>query len=435
MPEAAGTLKESAPGPATADGAQLGDEARLTLVELSVTPDGNEFIVGDRWRGEFVSLPAIALVIIDAIRAGKTLGEAGAIAHDHNGEDVDVLDFASTLIALGFVTEIDGIPVANGEGPRLHDGGRLGERLASLARPLFSRPAWVTYGTLFMACLLVLILLPGYRPRAKQLFFLHNPLVSFAILTIVDSIIVGSHELAHWLAARVQGLPARITISRRLYILVYQTDLTAVWSLPRRKRFGPLLAGMAFHTVLLTGLLAARMTAHAGLWHPPAMIARLLAALVLLVSTGLAFQFFIFIRTDIYAVLAIGFGCLNLTRINHLLLKRALRPLSASEARELEEAHPQDVRIASWYRWLYLAGLAFASWYLIEFFVPWGVTIIVWIAAALTHTSPDQPQFWETVIIGAIAISPFLLPFLMLARDRYQRLRQHLSAARDPSSL
>jgi hypothetical protein len=70
-------------------------------------------------------------------------------------------------------------------------------------------------------------------------------------------------------------------------------------------------------------------------------MARALGTLVLLVSTGLAFQFFILLRTDLYAVLTIGLGCLNLTRVNQLLIERTIRALTANETKELEEAHRQ----------------------------------------------------------------------------------------------
>jgi hypothetical protein len=43
-----------------------------------------------------------------------------------------------------------------------------------------------------VACVLVVILEPSYRPHAKQLLFLHNPLVTFAALTVIASIIVTS---------------------------------------------------------------------------------------------------------------------------------------------------------------------------------------------------------------------------------------------------
>lgn len=48
-----------------------------------------------------------------------------------------------------------------------------------------------------------------------QLFFLPNPVLSVALLTAAGIPLAMTHELAHWLGARVRGVGARITVSRR----------------------------------------------------------------------------------------------------------------------------------------------------------------------------------------------------------------------------
>jgi hypothetical protein len=142
----------------------------------------------------------------------------------------------------------------------------------------------------------------------------------------------------------VQGLPARITINRRLYLLVYETDLSALWGLAPIKRLPALLAGLAFDTLVLTGLLGALLTARHDWWAPADVLERLLSALVLVMATKIAAQFFLFLRTDVYAVLVVLLGCLNLSRVTHLLLMRRFRSLTAAEAKELEEADPATSR-------------------------------------------------------------------------------------------
>ena len=63
-----------------------------------------------------------------------------------------------------------------------------------------------------------------FRPRHGQFYFLSSPVLSLALLTIIGIPLGMLHERAHWLGARVEGAPARITISRRYYLLVLQTD-------------------------------------------------------------------------------------------------------------------------------------------------------------------------------------------------------------------
>jgi putative peptide zinc metalloprotease protein len=407
-----------------ASGGRLQHQQRLVLRPLSVTRQDNEFLVGDPVGGDFVALPEIAIIIIDAIRSGHSLGEVAEIAARHAGEDVDVIDFAETLIELGFVAEIDSHPL-DGQARRRGDGGRIGEWLAQLARPLFSSPAWLVYGALFTACVATLVIQPRFRPRGSDLLFLPNPAESIALVTLAGCLIASLHECAHWLAARVEGVPARIGVGRRWYFLVLQTDLTALWSLPRRRRFGPLLAGMALHSVLLSVLLTARITAHAGIWHPATTVTRLIAALAASTVVGLAFQFFIFLRTDLYAVLVTRLGCLNLTRVTQLVLKRSVRELPERERFELDQASSNDLRTARWYRWLYLAGILGAAWFFVTFFGPDVLTITRWTASSLRSTAPSQPAFWEALLFAALALAPVVLTILLYLQERFRRLAAH----------
>jgi putative peptide zinc metalloprotease protein len=130
------------------------------------------------------------------------------------------------------------------------------------------------------------------RPHVTQLFFLPNPVLSVALLAAIGMPLAMTHELAHWLGARINGVPARITISRGYYMLVAQTDLSALWAVPRRRRFPPLLAGIAWDTVRLSGLIAARAAQLAGWWHPGPFAARLIAALIVTHVLSISWQFF-----------------------------------------------------------------------------------------------------------------------------------------------
>jgi hypothetical protein len=426
-----GTAGEQAPvdqdDPPRDGGLALSGGTKLRLVPLAITPRGDELMVGDPASGEFVVLPAIARVILDAIGEERPLAEVAAAAQEAAGEPVDVDDFAAVLIDLGFVSHVDDHPLA-ADGPRMHDGRAIGRHVAELARPLFSIPAWTLYTALGAACAGVLLLEPGYRPHARSLFFLHDPLASVALLFVINSVLVTLHESAHWLAARVEGAAARITIGRRLYILVAETDLTSLLALPRRRRFGALLAGIAFEVVMLSVLLTALICARHGLWHPPALVARLILALMLLRMTGIAFQFMVFLRTDLYAVLVIGLDCVQLTRTTQLALKRTLRRLRPHEATELAEADPRDLQVARYYRWLYVGGLACAGWYLATYSIPWASTLVRWITARLAHATPTQVGFWESLAFAVLALGPLLAPALMLARE--QIVRRGLRAAR-----
>jgi putative peptide zinc metalloprotease protein len=419
----AGTIGEPA-----AEGPQAGvsGTARIGLRELSITQDGESFMVGDLARGEFIQVPAIAVTVINALRDGHTVDQAAELARAAAGEDVDAVDFVQTLCEVGFVASVDGLPIGVG-GPELKDGGRAGGALARLARPFYTGPAWACYGILFIGCAVLVTAVPWFRPRYSQLFFLPNPVISLALLTVITMPLIFMHEAAHWLGARIEGVPARITISRRYYLMVAQTDLSALWAIPRGRRYAPLLAGMALDVVLAAMLLAARCVQYLGWWHPAPALSQLLAALVLLQVFAISFQFVLFLRTDLYAVLITGLGCLNLTKVSQLRMARRYRRLSASEEQELESAGPRDKAAARWYGWVQLGGLLVALFYFAAYFVPATVHTVRWLADGLAASSAGKIRFWEFAGAGCVIMLPVIIPPYTYLRDRRRRLRRQRS--------
>lgn len=419
-PSPPASLATSAPG--SAAGLRLADNSQVEFRPLTITEDDGSVMIGDLARGEFIEVPPIAVVVIEALRAGHTIAGTADIARAHAGQEVDVADFVQTMCELGFVAGVDGASIRY-EGPELTDGGRAGAVLARLARPLYSPPAWACYGFLFAACLVTIIALPWLRPRYEQLFFLANPVLSLALLTVISMVLRLLHELAHWVGARIEGVPARITISRRYFLVVAQTDLSATWALPRRRRYGPLLAGLAFDVVVLAALLGMRAAQHGGWWHLPAALARLIAALVVLQIFAISFQFLFFLRTDLYGVLITSLGCLNLSRVSRLRMTRLYRRLTAPEQDELAAADHRDMTAARWYGWVQLAGLGLAIFYFIAFLVPAVIHLLAWIITGLARSSPAGSAFWVVLISGCVACVPVVIPPVSYLLDRRRSRR------------
>lgn len=396
----------------------LAPGSRVELRELHVAEQDGEFLVGDVARGEFIVVPAVGVAVIEQLRQGRTVGEAAAAVQEQTNTEVDAGEFAASLAELGFVASIDGVQVVAEAESQLHAGGRIGSATARLARPLFSRPAWGVYAALFASCLTALTMVPGLRPRASELFFMSNPALSLAALTALWVPIATGHELAHWLGARVEGVPARITVNRRYYLMVLQTDLSALWAVPRRRRFGALLAGMAFDTVVMAALVGMRAAWLAGWWHPAHLALRLVTALIVEQALGISMEFLVFLRSDLYAVLVIGLGCLSLTRISRLQTKRRFRTLTQAEERELAAAKPRDRTVARWYSWVQAAGAALCAYYFAVYFVPVTVLSLRWVVAGVSRTAPVSLPFWEALGSGIVLTIPVLLPPFTYLKDR-----------------
>jgi hypothetical protein len=384
----------------------VGPETVLRVRDLSVVAQGADFLVGDPRMSRFVVLPEIGVRVIELLRAGRQVGDVAVAASEHAGTDVDVIDFAESLCALGFADISDEAPVAEPvQGPPRWAGlvnGRGTQAVAALAA---------------LGCVVAFVVSPAVRPSADDMFFLGTPARSLAALMLVTYGLRGAHEVCHWLAARAEGVPARIDVARRLYLLVFETDLTGLWALPRRRRFWPLLIGMGFDAVVLAAVLAARLAADAGWWRPAPVVDGLLGALVLLQVAGIVSQFFVFLRTDVYAVFAVATGCFNLWRVTRSTLRHRLGLARARHRAELDGAHPRDRAVARWFSWVYAAGMLLALWFFAVFFVPAVVHLVGWMGRSVLSADPHRGAFWEAAGLAVLLLSPYLLTLWVAGRD------------------
>jgi hypothetical protein len=387
------------------------DDVTLAVRPLTVVPDGDGFLVGEPDSATYVMLPAAGVHVLELLRSRRTLGEVSREARRALGVDVDVLDFARSLLELGFAT-LAGTPADTAA-----EQGPAAEAPPAWLRRLFSPAAWAGYGACAVAVVALFALDPGLFPRASDIFFLDTPVRSLAALTVLIYSLAAVHEGCHWLAARAEGVRARIAVSRRLYFLVFEIDLTRLWSLPRRRRYSALLAGMAFDTMLLLAALVARLGGAERWWQPGDGAARFLAALTFVQVAAITSQFWIFVRTDVYALLVNATGCVNLFRVNSLLVRRTLRLTTPEQERELGESHPRDLAVARWYRWIYVLGLAAAAWFFVAFFAPASVRLFGWTAGSLVSSGPGSERFWEALAFGGLVVSPQLLTLAVALRD------------------
>jgi hypothetical protein len=355
--------------------------------------------------------------------SGSTVAQAAAVAAQHSGQDVDVVEFATVLLESGLVKAINGVPVEPAPGLAPASSWLEGVR-PQTAGPFFSGPAWVGYGLLLAACAAVFLAEPGYWPSYEDIFFYPNPALCLVAVAVTGMVLSGCHEASHWMAGRAAGVAARFRVSRRLYFLVFETDLSQLWSLPRARRFSPFLAGMAFDTVMLAVSLGLRVAAGRGLVSVPPLLLRFLGAVVFLEVIALAWQFLIFLRTDLYAVFVTAAGCRNLYRINALYLKSRLRILRPAEATELDNAHPRDLQVARWFALLYLVGIAGAAWFFVNFFLPATVMLAGWLFLSLTATPVGTADFWQALVIGGLAALRAVSPLMVLVWERLQLLRR-----------
>jgi hypothetical protein len=392
-------------------------DSHITLRALSLVDQGEEVLVGSSELGVFLAVPQVGAIALRELQRSGSVADATAVASAYAGSDVNVADFAATLVDAGLVAAVDGRPIAppaTSRRPRT----RLDRLSPELVRPLYSPSAWVVYGLLFAACLCVFVTRPQLWPSFEDLFFYPNPAVVVVGMVSMSIVLAFCHEVSHWLAARAAGIRPRFTISLRWFFPVFETDLSDLWSLPARQRYSAMLAGMAWDVCVLSTCLALRLAWSNGILDVPPLLVRIAGLIVVLEVLALAWQALVFLRTDLYAVLVTRLGCLNLYRVSTLELRRRVGLLRAAEAAELAGAHPRDLRAAAWFGVVTLAGIIWAGLFFVSFFIPGTIVVVGWTVESIGGASPSSAVFWEALAIAVVSVFQSLLPLAIFAWQR-----------------
>jgi len=273
---------------------------------------------------------------------------------------------------------------------------------------------------LALFCVGVFATTPELFPTAQDAFLIGDIGLSTVLLVPLSMLTVALHEGGHWLAARAIGIRCRFGVDRRMMLLVFETDLTQLWGVPRRKRYSPLLGGMAIDVLLLGILLAARLLIHTSPWTAPAWVDAILAMGVYLKLAGLLWQCMIFLRTDLYAVLVNLLGCHDLWRVKSLMLRKAFRRLTPQQAEELSRASDTDRRAARWFRWVWLMGFAGVLGWFAVFVLPVIAVVLDWTAANMT-AGPLNGRFWYGLFCATLLLGPYLLVAVFAVKEYAQR--------------
>lgn len=383
-------------------------EREIRLRPLTIVQEGDEYIVGSQETGVFIALPEVGVVALEALRESPSLADAAASVSAWAGEDVNLGEFVETLRECGFVLPDDEELVVTAPSSEL--------RLVSL---LFGRVALWTYGLLLLVCVDVMIVRPNLRPSYKDAFFLHTPALSVLIAVALSLSTTALHEGAHWIAARAEGVGGTVSFGRRWFLPVFETDLTGLWGLPRERRYGPMLAGMAANTLLLTAGLAVRLAYELGVGIPTVVVG--VAGFVVLLNTILIlFQFLLFLRTDLYAVAVSALGCRDLYRVSILRVKERLFGLPPDRLAELRESHPRDLQVSRWFAGVYVVGAALMAYLFVVFFIPSVALVWGWTALTLSRSPVGSSEFLQALPLAALSAVQ-IAPLVLFVRERVKR--------------
>lgn len=324
----------------------------VTLHPLVYLADGDEVTIGRRDIDSYGIFPPDGAEVVRRLAAGQTPREVDAWYQREYGESADMEHVLAALAELGFIADADA------GGQAAEPGSVRGQRLGAA---LFSAPALIGYGLLIIWAAVAMIRSPELAPVYHNLFFTEYYTVIELVLFAGAVPLLILHEAFHALAARRLGVNSRVSIGRRLYYIVLETSLDGLVTVPRRQRYLPILAGMLLDLVALAAL-----TIMADLTRSPdgtiSAAGRLCLALAFATLLRVAWQFFFYLRTDLYVLLSTMLGCVDLHTTAKQLLRNRVRRLLGRRDGLADESrwHPTDRRAAGWYSWLIVAGYTFS---------------------------------------------------------------------------
>ncbi|WP_079505369.1 hypothetical protein [Mesobacillus jeotgali] len=323
-------------------------ETHVSLKQLAIRKDHKHYIVEDVMSGEFYEMPEVCIVAIDLINQKKSLDDVEKeLIAKYPDEDIVLLDFVSQLLKLDLVSEMDGEKILKRLGRQKEQWGNSWIPI-SLGRIFFNSTSSKLYLGLLIGSVGLVLYDPALFPRYSDLFAFDLMLQNIVAWMAITFILVLLHEFGHVLAARSEGLPAKIGIGHRLFLVVLETDMSQVWKLPPEKRNRLYLAGIYFDSVVLfMALLAQNFTTESS------FMMGLLKLVVLDTFIRLIYQAAVFMKTDLYYVIENKTGCYNLMENGRNFLAQWLPFLRVPETETFEG----EEKVVRRYSGFYLAGI------------------------------------------------------------------------------
>lgn len=382
--------------------------------------EGEEVIIGRVETGVFLAVPSVAVEVLDDLAQGKTIGEASDLYQQKYGEDPDLEDFLRVLEAKGIVKTLGqgdngSDPTATASSPKPRVRYHFQNFPLWLAQRLFSLPVLVICSALIVLALAVAIRYPSLVPTPRDFYFPDQRALTWTILITASYVTIFLHELGHLIAARALGINSRIGIGHRLWYLVAETDLTGLWAVPKRQRYLPMLAGVLIDAVsgsLLMLLLFAQEQRWLGLSSFDVRLAR---AMMFTYMMRILWQFFFFIRTDFYYVIAGFLNCRNLLKDTEGFLRNQLaRFFSFIRPVDQSVIPASERRVIRIYSVLWVAGRIFALSLLFLVTLPLAVLYIRNLGNTFrTGYRANPSDFIDALLLAAYFLIPLTVGLMM----------------------
>jgi len=370
-------------------------------------------MVGRPDTGSYATFPAEGAEVLRLLDAGKPMSEVAAWYEETSGSPLDVDDFLEVLSDLEFIRR-------DGE----EEPPPPPIRWRRLGRWAFSLPAMICYAVITLAACVAMARFPYLRPSYRHLFFTrYLSLIPIAMAAATIPLVL-LHESFHALAGRRLGLPSTLTIGRRFYYLVGETRLDSLFSVPKRKRYLPFLAGTIIDVVVLSAL-----TLIAGLLHSqgcPAWSSGFCLAIAFALVLRLIWQVQFYLETDFYYVISHAMRCPDLHRAAKFYVKtRVFRLLHRAPPQGGADGEAdwsdRDQAFARWYAPLLVIGYGFSLFTLLWAGIPSLIRFAEILIARFTGSQHPKGGLLDALIFAVLISLQWGLFLYVVVRDRRAR--------------
>jgi len=358
----------------------LQDDFKVEVRDFSCQPDSDGFVIGLAETGAFLAVPSEAVQILSLFRKGGTVGDVRRDYRARYSEEPDLGDFLNQLQGIGLVRVQIPLGLEGGSSDRQ---ATLVQQTSpnlrfhfenvpqSLAKAIFSKTSLGLYAILALTALFLIVADPAIIPERAELVFKKNISLYFILFLIFQFVTVIIHEMGHLMAAKSRGVNARLGFGNRMWVIVAETDLTGIWSIPKNQRYLPLLGGPLMD-VLILSMLGFVMTAlHHGALTFPAQVTQFVRAMFLFLCFRLIWQMYFFVRTDFYYVFTTFFECKNLMMdTRDYIYNIAKRVLRVGRQVDQSAIGKRELWVIRCYSLVWLAGRLLAMFMLCFYLVP-----------------------------------------------------------------
>jgi hypothetical protein len=384
---------------------------RDTVVEIwpyTRQPEGGDVIIGRVETGTFLAVPPPAVEVLDLLAQGKSIGETSDLYREKYGTLPDMDDFLDALTSNGFVKSNDQEDGSNGATQPPLVKYHFSNFPQEWARRIFSAPVITGACAVVATAIGLMIRDHSLIPRPREVYFTQHRTLNLTLLVLVSYASVVVHEFAHVIAARAKGINSRLGFGNRLWDFVVEADLSGLWSLPKRQRFFPLLAG-SLHDAFVGSLVVFLLFANGQKWLALSSFSvRILRPILLIFITRVLWQCLVFVRTDYYYVIATLLNCRNLLSDTETFLRNQIARVIPWMSRVDQSGIPlSERRVIPFFALLWVGGRILALTVFFSITIPVGASYIKnFLRACRVGYSANPSDFVDSVLLCFYLVLP-----------------------------